>query len=386
MSNVKTFKKGEYLFKEGDKIQSLQLVQQGGISACVIRPKKSIDLFLIGASQVLGEAALIGAATHPYSAMATVETKVLEVPLDIFKTQADAAPQMVKVIMKSLGDRLKLITSDVRSFRMEKDGAPCPEDQVAKIFGSLFHSANHKGIHDPKDKNKVSIDWTMMKQYAQRVFTESPKRLEQAISVLVKLKLAAFEMGKAPDDPEGPDQLQKVHFHDISAVEAFFEFYQYYYFKGTGKSEILKADETSINLLNEFIVIGEGLQLDRFGVAAIEFSKVIERFKADIGINLNSDHFARLEQKGIFAKRATKGDGTVMLQYELKEFQTTQKIWRILREIEKWNEKGFVDVNEDENKAKKKSDGPCCPACSAPIPAQAKFCSDCGAKVVAAAA
>jgi len=385
MSNVKIVKKGEYLFKEGDKIQSLLLVQQGGVSACVLRPKKSIDLFQVGASQVLGEAALIGAATHPYSAMATTETKVLEVPLDMFKLQADTAPQMVKVIMKSLGDRLKLITSDLRSYRMEKDSAPCPEDQVAKIFGSVFHSANHKGTHDPKDKNKVSIDWTMMKQYAQRVFTESPKRLEQAVSVLVKLKLATFEMGKAPDDPEGPDQIQKVHFSDISAVEAFFEFYQYYYFKGAGKTEILKTDETSINLLSEFILIGEGIQLDRFGVAAIEFTKVIERFKADLGINLNSDHFARLEQKGIFAKRATKSDGTVMLQYELKEFQTTQKIWRILREIEKWNEKGFVDINEEEAKAKKKTEGPCCPACAAAIAPQAKFCSDCGAKITAAA-
>jgi hypothetical protein len=384
MSNVKTIKKGEYLFKEGDKIQFVHQIQQGAVSICMIRPKKNIELFLVGVGQVLGESALQGATTQPFSAIANVETKVLEVPVEFFKQQADTASPMLKILLKSLGDRLKLTTAEVRSYKMEKDSAPCPEDQIAKIFGSLFHAANHKGQHDEKDKNKVSIDWTMMKQYAQRVFTESPKRLEQAICVLVKLKLAAFEVGKAPDDPEGPDQIQKVHFNDISAVEAFFECYQYYYFKGTGKAENLKTDDMSMNMLTQFLAISEGLQPDRFGVVAIEYSKAIERFKTDMGINLNQDHFARMEQKGVFAKRQAKADGTVMLQYELKEFQTTLKIWKILREIEKWNDKGFVDLNEDDAKAKKKSDGPSCPSCAAPLTAGAKFCSECGAKTAAA--
>ena len=55
-----------------------------------------------------------------------------------------------------------------------------------------------------------------------------------------------------------------------------------------------------------------------------------------------------------------------------------------MKEIEKWNEKGFVDMSEDESKAKKKTDGPTCPQCAAPVQTQSKFCSDCGAKLIAA--
>ncbi len=376
-------KKGEYLFKEGDKIQSIQLVQSGGVSLCIQRPKKNIDLMTVGASQVLGEQGLLGAGTYSYSAIATTETKLVEIPVDAYKQSVEASPQMIKVLVKSLADRVKVLTNDVKSNKMEKDSSPCPEDQVAKIFGVVFHTANHKGTKDAKEPNKVSVDWTMYKQYSQRVFSESPKRLEQALCLLVKLKMVTFEMGRPPEDPEGPEQIMKVHIADLAPIEAFFEFYQYYYFKGGAKSEVLKVEDGAMNILSNLVAVSEGLEMDRHGVVTLDFQKTMDRFKQDFGINLNSDHFVRLEQKGIFAKRQARQDGTVVLQFDLKEFRTTLKIWKIIKEIDKWNEKGFVDMNEEDVKAKKKSDGPCCPQCQAGIQAQAKFCSECGFKLAA---
>lgn len=377
-------KKGEFLFKEGDKIQHIHLIQQGAVSVCLSRPKKNIDFFTVGASQVLGEQGLQGSATHAFSAVATTETKVVDIPVDAFKQVVEGAPQMIKVLVKSMVDRLKTISTDVKSMKMEKDASPCPDDQVAKVFGSIFHAGNHKGLKDTKDPNKVVIDYTLIRQYSQRVFGESLKRLEQALNVLVKLKLASYEMGHPPEDPEGPEQIMKVMLHDLSAVEAFFEFYQYYYFKN-GRTEILKADDTSTMLLGQFVALAEGVEPDRFGVVTLDFAKVMERFKTDLGIDLKPDHFTRLEQKGIFCKRQARQDGTVALQFDVKEFKTTQKIWRILREVDKWNEKGFVDPNEEENKPKKKApDGaPTCPQCAATLAAQAKFCSECGFKIAA---
>jgi len=173
----------------------------------------------------------------------------------------------------------------------------------------------------------------------------------------------------------------KICVHHLPSLEAFFEFYQYYYFKGDSKSEILKVDDFTTGFLNEFIAISEGLELDRYGVVTVDYQKTLERFKQDMNIQLNTDHFARLEQKGVFAKRQTRQDGTVVLQFDVREFKMTQKIWRILKEIEKWNEKGFVDMSEEEAKATKKSDG--CSQCSAELIANAKFCSECGYKIAA---
>jgi hypothetical protein len=378
MSNVRVVNKGELVFKEGDKVTSLILIQAGAVQLCVVRPKKNIELATVGAGQILGEQAL-ATGTYPYSAVATTEVKVVELPADLYKQQVEAAPQVLKVVIKSLTDRMKLAFTDIRAARMEKDASPCPEDAVAKVFGTIYHTAHHKGEKDPKNQNVATIEWIFYRQYAQRVFGESLKRLEQATNLLVKLKLAVYTMGKAPDDPEGPDEIQKVTFLDLSAVEAFFEFFQYYYFKG-GKTDLLKSDEVATNILLQMIKIGETLEKDRFGVVSIEYGKVIEAFKNDLNMTLNNDHFSRLESKGMFVKRQPRQDGTVWLSFELKEFQTTAKIWRILREIEKWNEKGFVDMNEEE-KPKKKPGAPSCPGCAAEVSAQAKFCQECGHKL-----
>lgn len=380
--SLRTIKKGELLFSEGDKIQNVFLIQSGAVNLCLIRNKKTVDLFQVGASQILGEQLLLGLNSFTTSAVATTETKVLEIPNEAFKQQFETAQQMYKIIIRSLADRLKTSMADVRSQRLEKDATPCPEEQISKVFGTIFHTTNHKG---EKKEGRVVIDWGLYRQYSQRVFGESLKRLEQATNLLVKLKLAMYEMGKDPDDPEGPEMIQKVHFFDLEAIESFFEFYQYYYFKG-GKSEILKVEDSVVNTLGGLLSSAQGATPDRFGMVSLDFPKVVEYFKNELGINFTPDTLTRLENKGLFAKRKTNSNSEVQLQFELKEFSGFFKNWRIIREIDKWNEKGFVDPNEPEKKTvKKAASGPTCPTCSATYTEGQKFCGECGHKIAAAA-
>ncbi len=378
---VKLAKRGEYLFKEGDKISSLILLQSGSANVCLARPKKNIDMFPVGPSQVLGEQSLTGNSTHGFSLMATADVKYMEVPVEVARSQLDSSSQFVKILVKSLIDRLKSVFNEVKSTRMERDSVPCPEDQVARIFGAIYHTALKKAkSEDEKNRQALSVDWTLFKQYAQRIFGESPRRIEQATNLLCKLKLVSYTMGKSIDDPEGPDEIQKITFFDMGLIESFFEFYQYYYFKGSS-SAMLKYDESSYNLVRAFLKLVEPLEKDRFGAVSIDYSKVIEYFKTEVGLNITSAHFTNLELKGLFAKRQPRTDGSVVLSFELKEWQSVHKIWQILHEIDKWNEKGFVALTEEETKAKKKGTGSACPQCGAEIQAAFKFCQECGAKL-----
>jgi hypothetical protein len=380
--SLKTLKKGEFLYNEGDKILNVFLIQSGAVNLCMVRNKKTVDMFQVGSSQILGEQVLLGLNNFTTAALATTETKVLEIPVEAFKQQFETAQQMYKIIIKSLTERLKTTMAEIRSVRMEKDATPCPEDQVAKAFGTIFHTANHKG---EKKEGRVIIDWGLYRQYSQRVFGESLKRLEQATNLLVKLKLAMYEMGKDPDDPDGPEMIQKIHFFDLGAIENFFEFYQYYYFKG-GKTEVLKIDESVVNILGGLMTLAETLTPDRFGMVSLEFPKAVEHFKNELALNFTPDTLTRLENKGLFTKRKTNANHDVQLQFEVKEFAGFYKNWRILREVDKWNEKGFVDPSEPEKKPVKKAQGgAACPACSATITEGQKFCGECGHKVAAAA-
>lgn len=382
MSTIKVFKKGEFLFREGEPAKAVYLIQAGSVSLILSRQKQSIDLCLLGPHQIVGEHALSGTGVHPHSAVCMTETKVIELPVEAVKTQIEGSTQLTKVLTKGLTDKLRLMLKELQSLRLEKDNTPCPPDQTAKIFAALYHSVRLKG--EAKSDGVITSSWPAVKQYAQRMFLESPKRLEQAANIFVKIGGAKFQWVKNEDDPEAPEEIGFIHFTDLDLVEQFFEFYQYYYYKG-GKTELLKTDDRVMQLTALLIELGRVETPDRNGVVRLDYTKLVERVKEGMGLQLNNDHFTLLENKGLFVKRQST-DAGVFLQFELKEFAQTSRVWRVLREVERWNEKGSVDPNEPVEvvKVKKSAFGEC-PSCHQPHEENAKFCSECGAKISKAA-
>lgn len=383
MSNVKILKKGEYLFKEGDKIQTVFIVQTGQLSLCLQKGKKNIDVMNVGAGYVFADLLVLGLTQYNYSGLAIQETKVVEIPIEGFKQQYESLHQIYKSLIKTMAEKLKWSMNEVKTSRLEKNPAPCADDAIPKVFGTIFHVCNHKGL---KDGNAAKVDWLTLRQYSQRIFGESFRRLEQATQILVKLKMAEYIYGKSPDDPESKDEIQGFVVKDLVALESFFEFYQYYYYKG-GKSELIKFDETNYNTLRVLLLAYEGVESDKYGITSKDFNEVVEFFK-DYGISLGAGHFTSLETKGLFCKRRNLADGKVHLQFEINEFRTQMSIWKVLKEIDKWNEKGFVDMADIDEGPKKKQviDGVECGQCKFVMVLESKFCSECGAKLASVAA
>jgi hypothetical protein len=378
MSNIKVFKKGDFLFREGESAKTVYFVQSGAVALNLARQKQTIELCILGSNQIAGEHAISGATVHPHTAVCLSETKVIELPVEAVKAQIEGASQLTKFLTKGLSDKLRVVFKELQSMKLERDNTPCPPDQTAKIFAALFHSLRLK-------MEGSKSNWPAAKQYAQRMFLESPKRLEQACNVFVKLGVAKYEWVKDENDPEAIEEIGYVTFTDLGLVEQFFEFFQYYYFKG-GKQELLKTDDRVMQLVQIFIELGLNETPDRNGVVRLDYAKVVEKVKDVMGLQLNSDHFTLVENKGLFVKRQSLDAGGISLQFEFKEFDRTLKNWRVLREVERWNEKGSVDPNEPivEPKFKKSSEGEC-PSCKHPHEVGAKFCSECGTKLQMAA-
>lgn len=381
MSTIKVFKKGESLIREGEKAHTIYFIQAGSVSVHLTRGKNNVDLCALGSNQIVGEHALAGVASHPHSVVATSETKAIELPVDAVRGQIEQSSQLMKFIATSMANKLKVAMNDLKSLKLAGDNTPCPPDQTAKIFGTVFHVARSKG--EAKDGGAIVVSWPAMKQYAQRVFLEPPKRLEMAVNIFVKLGLARYEMVKNEEEEGAPLEIGFVHFSDLPLIEQFFEFYQYYYFKG-GKQELLRTDDRVMQMVATLLEIGAGEQLDRHGSVRLDYSKMIERFREMNGYQLNADHFTNLENKGLFVKRQSTDQG-VFLHFDYREFERTSKVWRVLREVERWNEKGSVDPNEPIDSRRAQKSGPCCPGCSHPYEGSPKFCSECGHKLVAAA-
>lgn len=384
MSEVKVVKKGQFLFKAGDKIQSVFIIQSGQVNLCLQRNNKIFDIMTVGNGYVFADQVVLGAALYLYSGLAQQELKYTEVPVDVFKAQYEALNPLHKSFIKTMADKLKWCVNEVKNSKQDRSATPCAEDAIPRVFGSIFHVLNHKGL---KDGNKAKVDWLTLRNYSQRIFGESLKRVEQVTQILVKLKLGEYVMGRDPNnpDPDAQTEIQGFVIYDLPAMEAFFEFYQYYYYKG-GKSELLKYDESNYNTLRLLLLSYAEVVPDKFGVVSKDFNEVTSFFK-EYGVNLGNGQFTSLESKGLFCKRKNSPDGKVNLLFDIKEFKTQIEIWSLIKEIDKLNEKGVVDLADIDEGPKKKSliAGIECGECHSVVNLDSKFCGECGAKVLSKA-
>ena len=382
MSSIKAFKRGEIVFREGEKASAIYLIQSGTVSLCLARPKKNIELVSLSNPNLFGDQALQGSSTHTVTAICLTDVKAVEFPIEAFRAQVGASSQAVQIAVKSLSERLKGLTTEIRSLRLERDVSPVPEDQIARALGVAYHSAIHKGKSDGSD---LVVPWLAYKQHAQRIFGESPKRLEQICSIFTKLKFATFE--KAPDelDPDGPEVISQIRFSDLASIDAAVDFYQHYYFKG-GRGDLLKPEDGPAQLVAAVLKCAESEAPDRKGTVLFEYAKIVERLKTEFNLNVKPDHWARLEAKGLFARFIHRDDG-IRMQIDPIEFKRTLQTWRVLREIDRLNERGFVDMAEEDFAAKKKSaNSDACPSCMGEITGVQKFCAHCGHRLSSVAA
>lgn len=377
---MRNFQKGDHLFREGEKAMFVYLIQKGSVTAYLQRPKQTIELANLTPNHLVGEQCLYGSPNYNCSAIANADVIALELPIELVKSQLEVSSQAVKLVSKAMIERLKVLSQEIKSFRMERDTSPCPPEGTPKVFAALFHTVNHLGKKN--SDGTVTADWRGTRSYSQKVFLENPKRLENAMMIFVKMGMASLEMGRPEEDPKAPEELIKVHFRTLIPIEQFFEFYQHFYYKPGGQGQ-LKFDEMSYTVIKSILKFAEGQTPDRHQSVAVNFSEVQDYVKDEYSLPFNNDTLSVLEQRGVYFKRMNSSDGHAALGFHLGDMKTLFMNWSILLELDRWNERGHVLLEEPKEKKKKIS--ACCPSCQGEIQMAQKFCGQCGFKLQSAA-
>lgn len=377
MDNVKRFKKGEVIFKEGEPSKFIYIIQSGKLALTVDRGGKKLEVTQLGTSQVIGEQALFSNAKQAFTAEALQETKVMEVPVELLKGQFEKTPPGMKLLVKSLVDETRQSRQALRSLKMETEKSPCPQISIPRIFSLLNLVARHTGKATEEKPQEIEVDWGVLKLYTARLFAESPQRMRSLMDLLSKLGHATLKIAKNED---GEEELQKILVHDIQFIEAFAEFYQYNLYKG-GKAEVIYVDPLALKVSKVLVLMAVDLEVDHRGAVTLEYDHLLAELKQKYRLELKATHLDLLEKKGLFVKRVSKDEG-VFLQYDKAEFQSITSFWAVIHEIDKWNEKGFVDLQEPEESQSAEATSQC-PQCSGGIQEEHKFCPNCGFKLAA---
>ena len=107
MSMGRILKKGDYLFKEFDKIQTVFILQSGQMGLSVFKNKKNMELTTVGTGYVFADNIVLGIPHYGYSALAIQECKVIEIPMDVFKEQYESFHSVFKSFIKNQSEKTR---------------------------------------------------------------------------------------------------------------------------------------------------------------------------------------------------------------------------------------------------------------------------------------
>lgn len=373
---LRRLKKGEHLFKEGEANSHVYIIKTGKISLYLERSGKKVEIESLGPSQVCGEQAIFGQARAMFSAEAATETRVMEVPVDLMKSQYDASTPGIKLLFKSFTEALKQCRTTIKNLKMEQDQSPLPQLLIPKVLSILTLVADHTGKQN--EEGHMVVSWGTLKIYTTRMFLESPIRMEGVLQMLSKLGYTEL---KYETNEEGEKELVDIILKAPQMIEDFTEFYQYNLFKG-GRAEIIYVDPLVMQVTRALLFCAKDVEPDRRGTVTINNDDILKNLKMIFKIDLKPIHLDALEKKGLFVKRQTRDNG-VFMSFDKNEFERVYAFWQIILEIDKWNQKGFVDLNE-KNEAEIDENGPpSCPTCSQEVSPGQNFCSNCGHRLAA---
>jgi hypothetical protein len=299
----------------------------------------------------------------------------MEVPVELMKGQLEKAGPGVKLLAKSLADGMKQIRTQLKNFRMDLDNSPMPQTFIPKMFSMLVLVADHAG--KKLEDGTVELSWGALKIYVTRMFLESHVRMRGVLDLLQKLDLC--EMRFETND-DGERELIDFVIKDMQTVEDFCEFYQYNLFKG-GKAEVIYVDPTAMKVTQAMLYCAQGVELDRRGSVQLGYEDMLKTVKKIFKFDLKTLHLDSLEKKGLFVKRQTRDEGT-LVSFDVAEFKKTYLFWKIIHQIDRWNQTGIVDPNEPVEQSISEGAEEGCPSCGGDIVEAANFCPNCGHRLV----
>lgn len=172
---VRSFKKGDILFQEGDSPEHLLFVLEGELKIFKeYASGKSAILGIFGEGETIAEVAVIDGKSYPASCQAVVNGKAAFMKRDDAVRILTSNPKIAFRIMTGLGDKLRTITSDLGSMSVQS--------VIRRLSRFLLKMADKMGVEDRKG---ISVElFLTRKDMAECIGTS----FEVAVRALGKLQ------------------------------------------------------------------------------------------------------------------------------------------------------------------------------------------------------
>ncbi len=228
-SGLRQLKPGEILFNDGDKANSLYIIQNGQLRLFKPKGKGFVEIAVLRAGEVIGEMAYFdddGGGKRSCSASAMVSCDVIEISFTAFAKTMEGLNPWFKTIINTLASRLRSTNARIKELESNSTSVNYGTGKhsgyeffksadIIKILGMLF--LTYKS-HGEKHEHGVALHKKTLKLYSHDIFGILESKMDEMIIILESLNLLKI----IPDKDNLPNVLV---LSNLEQIRAFFIFY-----------------------------------------------------------------------------------------------------------------------------------------------------------------
>lgn len=185
--SIKEFKKGSYLFQEGDRIKGVYIVQSGKVQIGKVTPNgRELTLRICGPEQLVGEVTVFSnQAAYLLDAKALEDVVCMKIQIEDLEEALLENGKLAIAFMKWMGVDQQKTQTKFRDLMLHgKKGA---------LYSTLIRLSNSYGV--PKGES-ILIDMNMTNQELANFCGMTREVVNRLLNDLKKLQKISFEEGK----------------------------------------------------------------------------------------------------------------------------------------------------------------------------------------------
>lgn len=308
-SGLRRLKPSEILFNDGEKANSLYIIQKGQLRLYKPKGKGFIEIAVLRAGEVIGEMAYFdqtGGGKRSCAAMAMVSSEVIEISFTAFAKTMSGLNPWFKTIINTLADRLR--STNARVKELESNSASVnygtgkhtgyeffKANDIIKILGMLFlvYKSHGEAHAQGSALHKKTLDL-----YSHEIFGIIESKMDEMLIILEDLGLL-----KRDNDKDGHPNILVVK--NLDALRSYFIFYNTEkYLTEDKKLKISKKSQTFLE--NIWKKLANNPNTDG-ALTLVEVGDLLEYWKAQKQ-NITIETISDAREHGIVGE-AIIGDG-----------------------------------------------------------------------------
>lgn len=228
-SGLRTMKAGEILFNDGEKANSLYIIQRGQLRLFKPKGKGFIEIATLRAGEVIGEMAYFdddGGGKRSCSASAIVSSDVIEISFTAFSKTMSGLNPWFKTIINTLANRLRQTNARVKELESNSTSVNYgtgkhsgyeffKTNDVIKILGTFY--LVYKS-HGEKVEQGLALHRKTLDLYAKEIYGIIESKLDEMIYILEEIGLLSIG-----NDQDGLPKI--LILKNIDYIRSLFIFY-----------------------------------------------------------------------------------------------------------------------------------------------------------------